>query len=175
VTFTSLVNPRGRILLIDDDADAALFVSHVLTTRGQFAVTHTADPVMALRLTARGACDLVLTETDLPGPDLPGPDLIETDPPGPGCQRLIAALRQIAPHLPVVVLTAHLLCRTDADKLRNLADAYLEKPVPADRLVAVVTATLTASAQHRTPEATASRRAVTGCGVSSPRAARREN
>lgn len=121
--------PQGRILLVDDDADAALFATHVLSTLGRFTVTHTADPAAALRLVALGDCDLLLTETDLPGLS---------------CHGLVQAVRQLAPGLPVVVLTVHLLA--DADALRELTDAYLEKPVSASGLIAAVTACLP---QHR--------------------------
>jgi CheY-like chemotaxis protein len=121
----------GRILLVDADTDAALFTAHVLTTRGQFAVTATADPVAALRLIICGACDLVLTEAELPW--LSG-------------RRLVAAVRHLVPQLPVVVLTARLLCGAEADTLRELSDAYLEKPVPADRLVATVARALASPA-----------------------------
>jgi CheY-like chemotaxis protein len=117
----------GRILLVDADTDAALFATHVLTTRGRFAVTATADPVAALRLVACGACDLVLTEAELPW--FSG-------------RRLVAAIRQLVPQLPVVVLAANPPGAAEAGPLRELADAYLEKPVSADRLVATVAGAL---------------------------------
>jgi CheY-like chemotaxis protein len=115
-------------MLVDDDADAALFVTHVLSTLGQFAVTHTADPVTALRLVTQGDYDLLLTETELPGLS---------------CLRLVASVRRLAPRLPVIVLTAHLPYGAEKRALRELTDAYLEKPVPADRLIAEVSAAIT--------------------------------
>ncbi len=35
---------QGRILVVEDDPDAALFLVHVLTKRGRFHVTYTPDP-----------------------------------------------------------------------------------------------------------------------------------
>jgi len=115
---------RGRILVIEDDPDAALFAVHVLTTRGQFDVTHTADPAAALRLAGTQPWDLVLTDADLPG--VTGVDLLH-------------ALRHIVPSTPIAVLTAHPDDGTTSAALRQLADAYLEKPVRIARLLATVT------------------------------------
>jgi DNA-binding response OmpR family regulator len=109
---------RGRILVIEDDPDAALFAVHVLATRGQFDVTHTADPVVALRLTMAQPWDLILTEAELPG--ISGIDLLQ-------------ALRRIAPATPIAVLTVH---EGTTVALRHLADEFLEKPVRIAQLLA---------------------------------------
>jgi DNA-binding response OmpR family regulator len=115
---------RGRILVIEDDPDAAFFAVHVLTVRGQFDVTHTADPAAALRLARTQPWDLVLTDADLPG--IAGTDLLR-------------ALREITPSTPIVVLTAHPDDGTTAAALRQLADEYLEKPVRIAQLLATAT------------------------------------
>jgi hypothetical protein len=39
--------PRGRILLVEDDFEAASFVIQVLAARNGFEVVHTADPAAA--------------------------------------------------------------------------------------------------------------------------------
>ena len=83
---------RARILLVEDDHEAAYFAVHVLTTRGHFDVTHTMDPRVALDRARSERWDLVLTDLDLPG--MTGLDLL-------------AALRRSVPALPVVVITAH--------------------------------------------------------------------
>jgi CheY-like chemotaxis protein len=114
---------RGRILLVEDDPEAALFAVTVLAKRGQFEVTHTADPAVALELAAAGCWDLVVTDVDMPG--MTGLELV-------------AALRQIAPALPVAVLTAHAHLRTAALLCR--ADEFLTKPVRVDRLLATAAA-----------------------------------
>jgi len=113
-----------RILVVEDDPEAALFAVHVLTTRGQFEVVHTADPAEALRLAAAEHWDLLLTDLDLPG--MTGIELL-------------AELRQVAPTLPVAVTSAHALDGTLASLLGH-ADEYLEKPVRVDKLIATATA-----------------------------------
>src|ERR1700683_5281475 len=82
---------RGRVLLVEDDPEAALFATLVLGERGQFDVTHTADPGVALVLAAAGHWDLVITDMDLPV--MSGLELV-------------AALRELAPRVPVLVVTA---------------------------------------------------------------------
>lgn len=83
--------PQGRVLLVEDDPDAALFFTHVLTRRGGFDITHVADPALALDLALLERWDLVVADYDLPG--MTGLDLL-------------AALRAAAPALPVVLVTA---------------------------------------------------------------------
>jgi CheY-like chemotaxis protein len=113
---------RGRILLVEDDPDDALFTAHVLTRRGRFAVTHTPDPVTALTLAAAESFHLVLTDLDLPV--MSGIDLI-------------AALRRLAPALPVVLLVPAALSVCPTAALRDCrAEGILAKPVPADDLLA---------------------------------------
>ena len=73
---------RGRILVVEDDPEAALFVVHVLGNRGGFEVTHTADPAVALGLAADEHWDLLVTDLDMPG--MSGLELI-------------GSLRQVAP------------------------------------------------------------------------------
>jgi CheY-like chemotaxis protein len=111
---------RGRILVVEDDPEAALFVVYVLANRGGFEVTHTADPAEALRLAAGGHWDLLLTDLDMPG--MTGLELL-------------GALRQVAPALPVVVVTAHAPGALPGD-----VDEYLEKPLRVDELIAMATA-----------------------------------
>jgi CheY-like chemotaxis protein len=116
---------RRRILVIDDDPDAALFATYVLTTRGHCDVTHAADAATGLRAAATGRWDLVLTEVEVRGLTGTG---------------LVAALRRLTPALPIVVLTAQLPPDATADELRGHADAFLTKPVRIDRLITTVAA-----------------------------------
>jgi DNA-binding response OmpR family regulator len=117
------------VLLVDDDPDAALFFTHVLTRQGGFDVTHRPDPYAALELASCERWDLVVTDLDLPG--MTGLDLIAT-------------LRSAARTLPVLLVTArdprYLPASTCAP------DALLAKPVPAARLLATA-ATLVARHQ----------------------------
>ena len=82
MSSSSVAGSRGRILVVEDDPEAALFVVYVLGNRGGFEVTHTADPAEALRLAADGHWDLLLTDLDMPG--MSGLELL-------------GALRQVAP------------------------------------------------------------------------------
>src|SRR6266536_1661476 len=83
---------RARILVVEDDPEAALFLVHVLANRCRFEVIHTADPVTALRLAAGEHWDLVVTDLDMPG--MTGLELL-------------GALRQLAPPLRVDQLIAN--------------------------------------------------------------------
>ena len=130
-----LARPRGRILVVEDDTDAAFYAVHVLATVGHFDVVHTFDPVVALRRATAEPWDLVVTDIDLPG--MTGLELLK-------------ALRQAAPALPVAVITAHIASDAIADASRRRADAFLEKPVPPAQLVAVASA-LIARAAARPP------------------------
>ena len=123
----SAISPEvthGRILLVEDNPEAALFAVHVLTKRAQFDVTHTADPAVALRLAAAGQWDLVLTDLEMPG--MTGLELLH-------------ALRQVAPALPVAVMTAHAPTGTTHEALLSEADAYLSKPLRIDQLISTAT------------------------------------
>jgi two-component system, NtrC family, response regulator HydG len=126
-----LGHPRGRILVVEDDSEAAYYAVHVLTRMGHFDAVHTLDPVVALRRVTAESWDLVLTDVDLPG--MTGLELLR-------------ALREAAPALPVAVITAHITNSADMDALRERADAFLEKPVPPARLVAVAAALIARSA-----------------------------
>lgn len=116
---------RGRILLVEDDREAAYFAVHVLTTMGRFDVTCTADPREALRRACSEPWDLVVTDLNLPA--MTGLELL-------------AALRQAVPALPVAVITADTTPGPSTDAARRQADAFLQKPVPSAQLVAVATA-----------------------------------
>ncbi len=130
MTTEDSVRP-GRILLVEDDHDAACYAVHVLTTMGRFDVTHTTDPRVALDRASSEPWDLVLTDLDLPG--MSGLELL-------------AALREATPVLPVAVLTAELPEGVALGQLLAIADVCLEKPVLPGRLVTAVTALITGTA-----------------------------
>ena len=118
---------RGRVLLVEDDPEFALFCTHVLAKGGRFDVTHIADPTAALALAATQPWDLVITDLDLP--------LMS------GFE-FAAVLRQMAPTLPVVIVTAYpqdAPILTSADHGAH-PDALLAKPIPVDLLLTTATA-----------------------------------
>ncbi|HEY2578596.1 MAG TPA: response regulator [Streptosporangiaceae bacterium] len=135
MNVTEAARSRGRILLVEDDAEAAFFAAHALTTMGGFDVIHTFDPVAALERARSEPWDLVLTDMDLPG--MTGLELLE-------------ALRRSDPELPVAVITAHVSADPLTEILRKRADAFLEKPVPPARLTAVASS-LIARSRSRSP------------------------
>jgi CheY-like chemotaxis protein len=110
--------PQGRVLLIEDDPDAALFFTRVLTRRGGFDVTHRPDPHAALDLARSQPWDLVVTDYDLPG--MTGLDLL-------------ARIREGTPALPVVLVTARAGVRLPPPPAAP--DALLPKPVPPVHLI----------------------------------------
>jgi CheY-like chemotaxis protein len=123
---------RGRLLLVEDDPEAAIFVIYVLEKRGGFDVTHVADPTVALTLAVTRPWDLVIADLDLP---------IMTG------LEFVAALRRMAPRLPVVLVTAYPHdAPTMAAEHGRQPDVLLAKPVPADLLLRTATALATPAA-----------------------------
>jgi LmbE family N-acetylglucosaminyl deacetylase/CheY-like chemotaxis protein len=119
-----MTEPRGRILMVEDDPDHAFYVLEVLQRRGGFEVVHVTDPAEALRR-AREPWDLLLTDVEMPG--MTGLELLES-------------VRRVAPTLPVAVVTAHATVSNVVTALRSRADEFLQKPQPPDRLTATVAA-----------------------------------
>jgi CheY-like chemotaxis protein len=118
---TDPAESRGRILIIEDDPEAALFAVHVLGKRGHFDVTHTADPAAAIGLAAAEHWDLVLTDMELPGMTF---------------MELLDELRRVAPPIPVAVLSAHV----EMAELSQRVQAFLKKPVKIEQLIATASA-----------------------------------
>ena len=116
--------PAGRVLVVEDDPEAASFVIQVLGVRGNFDVTHTADPVAALLRASTESWDLVLTDVEMPG--MTGIELLES-------------LRRVAPDLPVAIMTAHASVGNAISALRSRADEFLEKPLRPAQLTETVT------------------------------------
>jgi len=127
-TPPSDVAPSGtapsRILLVEDNRDAALFVTHVLEKQGQFEVTHTPDPAAALALVVDEPWDLVISDLELPGMN--------------GLE-LITALRRLVPLLPVMIVTAHESAARVAE-VREAGCPVLLKPLRVDELLSTVAA-----------------------------------
>jgi CheY-like chemotaxis protein len=134
MSATSAAVARGRILVVEDDPEAALFAVFVLANRAQFDVMHTADPAVALRLVTTEHWDLVLTDVQMPG--MTGLELL-------------GGLRRIAPALPVAVVTAHAPAGPAEAALLLGADAYLEKPLGINQLISTATALISEGRAHR--------------------------
>jgi len=125
MTSSPASTPQARILLVEDDPEAARFAVHVLGIQGDFDVTHTTDPAVALRLARAGPWDLVVTDVEMPG--MTGIELLEE-------------LRRQDPLLPVAVVTAHVTMDNAVSARRKRADEFLEKPLRPDLLIETATA-----------------------------------
>jgi two-component system response regulator HydG len=123
MTGTEQDGAPGRILLVEDDLVAGRFLTHLLGERGGFDVTHTPDPAVALKRASAETWDLVLTDVEMPG--MTGLELLQ-------------ALRQVSPDMPVAVITAHASLDNAVHALRNHADEFLQKSMPAEQLLATV-------------------------------------
>jgi PAS domain S-box-containing protein len=105
---------RGRILLVEDDADNRTLLAEFLGAHG-YALDTASTGREALEVAARDLHDLVILDIQLPGMD------------GLEVLRELRAMRSV--HVPVLALTA-LAMVGDRDRILEAgADAYLSKPV----------------------------------------------
>src|SRR5262245_7375624 len=114
--------PRGRILIVDDEANARAALSEILHEDG-FATDTAADGFKALGKLADFDPDVVLTDLKMPGLD--GIGLMEKG-------------REITPGAVFVVMTAFGTIGSAVDAVKRGADNYLTKPLDFDALAAVV-------------------------------------
>ena len=117
----------GRVLVIDDEAEAASMISEILVSDGHRVATAKSGRE-ALRLLARQEFDVILS--DLRMPDMDGPRLHDT-------------LRTLSPSLldRVAFITGDTFSATVSDFLQQSGRPYVQKPFsPAEvrRLVALV-------------------------------------
>src|SRR5882757_6811938 len=114
--------PRGRILIVDDEANARAALSEILHQDG-FVTDTAADGFKALGKLAEFDPDVVLTDLKMPGLD--GIGLMEKG-------------REIAPGAVFVVMTAFGTIGSAVDAVKRGADNYLTKPLDFEVLAAVV-------------------------------------
>jgi DNA-binding response OmpR family regulator len=117
---TSAATTNGNVLVVDDESSLRHTLTRILRQSG-CEVTSAADGFEALSLAATTHFDLVYLDIRLPGKD--------------GVQTL-RELRQQAPQLPVILLTAYGSLQTALEALRLGATDYLLKPIDPDVLVA---------------------------------------
>jgi two-component system response regulator HydG len=111
---------RGRILLVDDDPALGGYLRRVLRSGG-FDVVHELDSEGALRRVQAEQWDLLITDIELPG--MSGLELL-------------GRVRELAPGLPVALLTGHPSVDYAVSALRGAAAEFLLKPVAAVDLLA---------------------------------------
>lgn len=112
-----------RVLVVDDDADVALYTRTVLERRGGCVVRAVGTAEAALAAVEEFDPDVVVTDIEMPG--MSGLDLI-------------AALRRGDARLPVIVMTAHVSVDYAVAALQTQANEFLTKPVTSAELVAAV-------------------------------------
>jgi signal transduction histidine kinase/serine phosphatase RsbU (regulator of sigma subunit)/CheY-like chemotaxis protein len=130
---------RGRVLVVDDNADMRDYVARLL--RPRFAVATAADGEEALEAIRHQVPDLVVTDVMMPRLD------------GVGLLRAIRADTATA-RVPVIVLSARAGEEASVEGLDAGADDYLVKPFTGLELVARVSAALES---HRSHEAATDR------------------
>ena len=130
--MTTEQSPR-RILVVDDEAAARTGLERILGGEGYLA-TSAANGEEAIEVAKREAFDAVITDLRMPG--ISGIELI-------------AELRELSPHVPVVVATAFGDVQSAVQAMRAGADDYVTKPFSPKELVARVRALL----RRRVPEA----------------------
>jgi Response regulator containing CheY-like receiver, AAA-type ATPase, and DNA-binding domains len=113
---------KGRVLVVDDDADARGALAEALR-EGGYAVETAADAFKGLGKVPDFAPDLVLTDLKMPGMD--------------GLE-LLSKLRSGGYDLPVVVTTAFSDVETAVTALKQGAADYLTKPLDLTELYLVV-------------------------------------
>jgi DNA-binding NtrC family response regulator len=116
------VETKGRILVVDDEANARTALAELLRDEG-YAVEAAGDAFKALGKVAEFAPELVLTDLKMPGMD---------------GLALLARLRESDPDLPVVVMTAFGEVESAVRAMRSGARDYLAKPVNVGELSVVI-------------------------------------
>jgi DNA-binding NtrC family response regulator len=123
----------AKILIVDDESRMAEVIAMALTRSGHTAAIATSG-ADALEAFDRAPADLVITDWKMPGMD--GVELLK-------------ALKQKAPSLPVILITAHADVPSAVAAMREGAFDYVTKPFDNDELRAVVHRALEMSALLR--------------------------
>ena len=117
------VNMKGRILIVDDEADMLLLLKRILAEESECQVATENDPGRALALFKENPFDMVIT--DLKMPKMDGVKLLES-------------LKAVRPDVAVVIMTAYATIETAVDATRKGAFDYITKPFQRERIVMTV-------------------------------------
>ncbi len=113
---------HSRVMVVDDDTDTLALLREVVTKEG-YQVETAEDGESALRRIDEWQPDLVITDIHMPGMD---------------GLALLAAVREKAPDVLVVLLTAYGSLKTAVDAIKAGAFDYLSKPFIVDDVRLVV-------------------------------------
>ncbi len=114
------MNPRGNVLIVDDEPSLRQTLARVLQSAG-CAVTAAADGTEALRLIGGNTYDLIYLDIHLP--DMGGLDVLKE-------------IHQRQPDIPVILFTAYASVQSAIDAVRLGAIDYLIKPVDPEAFIA---------------------------------------
>ncbi len=115
--------PRGRVLIVDDEANARTALSEILREEG-FVSETAADGFKALGKLEEFHPDVILTDLKMPGLDGLG---------------LMEKAKELSPDAVVLVMTAYGTIHSAVDAVKRGAENYLTKPLDdTDALVALV-------------------------------------
>lgn len=115
--------PPARILVVDDDPDLLQLVNAILRNQG-FEVEVAGSVPQALQKLNTSEFDLVLSDMNIGHP-------------GDG-YTVISAARRIRPQVVTLIMTGFPDFQGALESIRQQADDYMVKPVPAEHLVTLV-------------------------------------
>jgi DNA-binding NtrC family response regulator len=117
---------KEKILIVDDDPHACIFLAEALNIEG-FETTWTEDPTRALALASESKVDAVITDLNMP--KLSGLEL---------CKRFASAESRI----PVLVVTAFGSVSAAVDAMRSGAHDFIVKPFEIEAVVIALRRTI---------------------------------
>jgi len=113
---------QSRVMVVDDDPETLALLREVVTKEG-YQVETAEDADMALRHIGEWQPDLIITDIHMPGKD---------------GLALLASVREKAPDILVILLTAYGSLKTAVDAIKAGAFDYLSKPFVVDDIRLVV-------------------------------------
>ncbi len=123
----------ASVLIVDDDPDIGILLSALMREEGlNSAVAH--DGETALRLVPQERPDMLLVDVQMPGID---------------GMEVLAKVKEMDPHLPVVLITAYAKIPATVEAMRAGAFDYLAKPFDHMEVIRVVRAALAERERRR--------------------------
>jgi DNA-binding NtrC family response regulator len=144
--------PIARVLVVDDDRAVGMVLASLLTQAG-YEAHHVMGGEQALAALASRGIDVVISDIRMPGMD---------------GMELLGEVKQRAPDVPVVLLTAHGSVPLAVEAMKNGAADFLLKPFDRDEVLFTIDKALRAASQaaERPPAAPAARDAPLVAGSS---------
>jgi DNA-binding NtrC family response regulator len=116
------MQPRGRIVVVDDEANAATALTSLLSEDG-YSVRCANEARQGLALIEAEPPDIVLTDLRMPGMD--------------GLE-FLGKLKHARPEVMVIVMTAYGTVKTAVQAMKLGAEDYLAKPIDVEELEVIV-------------------------------------